>query len=278
MAAGTPETREFYDRVGWKRGSDSGQLEDLNLFGVKEDGPIRKEIWRHQLDRIQSRLRRAGESLNLLECGCGGNPMVHLLRNGDRYTGVDFSTTGLAEANQTLQLWGGTYRLQEADICRLPFSDCEFDTVYSAHVLYHIDNTAGQAAALLEIIRVLRPGGMAVLHLANPRPLLFPVRLGMRLVADTPVLWTFAKRLRKKRPALPYRPLSISWYQRRLQEYGTVEVMTGGIPSNWFNRNITETRYPTKILWQAIRFLDTHASYLSAWLGNYFLLIFCKKA
>lgn len=277
MAAGTPETREFYDRVGWKHSPDGAQLEDLNLFGVREDGPIRKEIWQHHLHRIQAVLRSAGDSLNLLECGCGGNPAVQMLRDGDRYTGVDFSTTGLAEANHSLRSWGGTYRLQEADICRLPFSDGEFDAVYSSHVLYHIDNATGQAAALEQIARVLRRGGVAVLHLANPRPLLFPVRLGMRLVADTSVLRSLGNRLRKKPPThLPYRPMTIGWYKRELRRHGTVEVVTGGIPSNWFNRNVTEYHYPSKILWQAIRSLDTRAPRLSAWLGNYFLLFFRK--
>src|SRR5271166_5406994 len=196
MTAGTPNTREFYDRVGWIRAPDGAQLEDLNLFGVKEDGPIREEMWAHYLHRIQGVLRSAGDSLNLLECGCGGNPIVRMLRDGDRYTGADFSTTGLVEADQSLRAWGGTYRLQEADICRLPFSDGEFDAVYCSHVLYHIDNAAGQAAALEEMARVLRPGGVAVLHLANPRPLLFPIRLGMRLAADTPMLRSLVNRLR----------------------------------------------------------------------------------
>lgn len=277
MASGTPETREFYDRKGWKRSADGSQLEDFNLFGVKEDGPIRQEIWANHLHRIQGVLRSAGACLNLLECGCGGNPEVRILRDGDRYTGVDFSTTGLAEADQSLRAWGGTFRLQEADICRLPFSGGEFDVIYSAHVLYHIDSAAGQSAALQEMARVLRPGGVAVLHLANPRPLLFPIRLGKRLVADTPVLGSLANRLRKRGPTtIPYRPMKIGWYERELRRHGTVEVVTGGIQSTWFNQNVTEYRYPSKILWQAIRSLDARAPRLSAWLGNYFLLFLRK--
>jgi ubiquinone/menaquinone biosynthesis C-methylase UbiE len=275
MATGSPETREFYDRVGWKRSPDGHRLEDLDLFGIKEEGPIREELSLRHLHRVQGVLRSAGESLNLLECGCGGNPMLRLLREGDRYTGVDFSTTGLVEADKALRAWGGTYRLQEADICRLSFSDGEFDVVYSAHVLYHIDNAAGQAAALEELARVLRPGGVAVLNLSNPRPLLFPIRLGMRLVADTPVLRSLANRLRKKGP-IPYRPMRIGWYKRVLRRHGTVEVVTGGIPSIWFNRNVTEHRYPSKFLWQAIRSLDVRAPRLSATLGNYFWLFFRK--
>jgi SAM-dependent methyltransferase len=275
MASGNAETREFYDQIGWRRDPDIAQLVDQKLFGVKEDGPIRREMYGRLLERIQAKLGSIGHPLNLLECGCGGNPEIKLLRDGDRYTGVDFSSTGLAEAEKSLQLWGGTYQLQEADICRLPFSDGQFDAVYSAHVLYHIDDPEAQAKALEQVSRVLRPGGVAVFHLANPYPLLFPARLGMRLVAGAPGLGHLVSRLRSKGP-LPYRPMSIGWYKRRLRPYGTVEVVTGGIPSTWFNHRVTEYRYPSKMLWRTIDTLDASIPRLSANLGNYFLLFFRK--
>lgn len=276
MATGSPKTREFYDRVGWRRHRDAAPLEDMNLFGPIEDGPIRQELDAQQLRRVQSALRSAGDTLNFLECGCGGNPTLRFLGGGDRYTGVDFSITGLAEADKTLRNWGGSYRLENGDICHLQFADGEFDAVYCGHVLYHIDNIASQAAALQEMARVLRPGGVAVLHLSNPRPLLFPIRYGMRLVADTPVLRSVASRVRKHGP-IPYRPMTIGWYRRELLKYGTVEVVTGGIPSTWFNRHVTEYRYPSRLLWQAIRALETSAPRLSARLGNYFFLFFHKR-
>ena len=159
MASGNPKTREHYDHTGWKRDPDTHQLVDIKDFGVKEDGPIRKEMWRRLLERIEATFRSIGSPLNLLECGCGGNPAIHLLHDGDQYTGVDFSSTGLVEADKSLRSWGGTYHLQEADICRLPFADGQFDAVYSAHVLYHIDNPEAQARALEEIARVLRLEG-----------------------------------------------------------------------------------------------------------------------
>jgi ubiquinone/menaquinone biosynthesis C-methylase UbiE len=210
-----------------------------------------------------------GDRFKLLECGCGGNPAVPMLRDGDHYTGVDFSTAGRAEADQALRAWGGTYRLQQADICRLPFSDGKFDAIYSAHVLYHIENAASQAGALQQMARVLRSGGAAVLVLVNPSPLLFPIRSGIRLVADAPVLRSLVNRIRKKDSVrLPVRTMRIGWYARELSPHGTVVVVTGGIPSTWFSRNVTEYRYPSKFLWQAIRFLDSRAPRLSALLGN----------
>ncbi len=275
MATGTPETREYYDHEGWQLCPDGARLRELNRFGMKEDGPIRQKLYGQHLRRIEAAVRSAGNSLNLLECGCGGNPMIRLLRTGDRYTGVDFSTTGLGEADSRLRAWGGTCRLQEADICRLPFSDGEFDAIYSAHVLYHIDSAPGQAAALEEMSRVLRPGGVAVLALANPHPLLFPIRFGKNLAAETPMLRSVVVRFRQNN-SLPYRPMNIGGYKRKLQRHGSVDIVTGGIPSVWFYRNVTEYRYPGKILWHAIRSLESRAPRLSASLGNYFLLIFRK--
>ena len=276
MASGNPKTREHYDRAGWKRDPDDGELVDIREYGVIEDGPIRKEIWGRHLERIHTKLRSISGPLKLLDCGCGGNPAIHLLRDGDRYTGVDFSSTGLVEAEKSLQSWGGAYDLQRVDICRLPFADGEFDAAWSAHVLYHIDNPEGQAKALDEIARVLRPGGIAILHLANPYPFFFPIRSGMRAVAGVPALRRIGERIRGKGP-VPYRPMSIRWYAKRLRQYGTVEVLTGGIASTWFNRNVTEYRYPSKLLWKAINGLDAATPRLAAWCGNYILLCFTKS-
>src|SRR5437868_8495749 len=90
MASGTEETRRFYDNIGWKIQGD--KLVDVNLFGIREDGPIRMVLHKLLMDRVRSAL---GANVNLLECGCGGNPAKWLLDKCSRYTGVDFSDTGL---------------------------------------------------------------------------------------------------------------------------------------------------------------------------------------
>lgn len=46
------------------------------------------------------------------------------------------------------------------DLCRLPFPDASFDLVFASHVLEHIFD---DRAAVREIRRVLRPGGIAIL-------------------------------------------------------------------------------------------------------------------
>jgi hypothetical protein len=47
---GTERTRRYYDEEGWH--SQDGDSVDHNLFGLKEDGPIRVELRRLNTDRI----------------------------------------------------------------------------------------------------------------------------------------------------------------------------------------------------------------------------------
>jgi SAM-dependent methyltransferase len=195
---GTVATREFYDRRGWTR--DGDRLVDGKLFGVREDGPIRQEMHRLGNERIRRAL--GGPGLRLIECGCGGEPATFLADLCAHITAVDFSTTGLVEAGRTLAQIGVPFRTVAADTCRLPFPDGSFDAAYSAHSIYHIDDPAAQEAAFDQVMRVVRPGGVAVFVLANPLPLFFPVRLVRRVLASTPGVGSMLDKLRRK-PPLP---------------------------------------------------------------------------
>jgi predicted SAM-dependent methyltransferase len=50
----------------------------------------------------------------------------------------------------------------KADICDLPFEDNSFDTLICNHVLEHIKD---DTKAMKELLRVLKPGGMAILQI-----------------------------------------------------------------------------------------------------------------
>src|SRR5207249_1756888 len=146
------------------------------------------------------------------------------------FTAVDFSARGIEEARKALEVSAVAFETQVADICHLPFPPNSFDAVYSAHALYHIPSSAAQAAAIAEMIRVVRPGGVIVLVVANARPLASPVRLAKRLIADTPGVSSVANRLRPP-PPLPYKPMSISWMCRQFRGRASVEVTTYTIAS-----------------------------------------------
>ena len=271
MGIGTEETRRFYDNIGWK--VQGNQPVDVNLFGVREDGPIRIELHQRRRNRVRSAL---GANLNLLECGCGGSPAKWLLDNFEKYTGVDFSETGLDVARMSFKDVAKPHEFRLADVCNLPFPDKSFDAVYSAHMIFHIADPSGQAAALHQMARVVRPGGKIVLIAANPYPLLFLGQLARGIARDTPLIGSALNRIRKKAP-LPYKPMPIGWMRRRLEQFGEVEVMTGALPTTYFNQRVTEYSGIAKMLWKTIRWLDIHKPKLSAYLGNYVMLTCSKR-
>lgn len=99
---------------------------------------------------------------SVLEVGCGvGAQLQILLRRfpSARYTGIDASALQLARARELLAepLAAGRVELARASAYKLPFPDANFDGVCIFWVLEHL---ADPPAALAEILRVLKPGGV----------------------------------------------------------------------------------------------------------------------
>jgi SAM-dependent methyltransferase len=240
------DTRRFYDEVGWTR--RDGEIVDRRLFGDRELGPVRVALHEERLARVRASLRRAGPPLTLLEVGCGGRPALELIDLCKRYIGVDFSVRGLAEARRFLVGADVPYQLFRARADRLPLASASVDAVYCSHVLHHIPDAAEQAAALREIGRVLRPGGVAVLLVANPRPLMAPVRLLRRILADMPYVSDVLNQLRRP-PPIPFQPMPLRWMRRQLEPYGAVDVSCYALESTWVNQHVSELTLPGKALW-----------------------------
>jgi SAM-dependent methyltransferase len=274
VITGTEKTRKFYDETGWR--TVAGVPVDHEYFGVKEDGPIRQELHSLHIDRIRTALAQGGSSLHLLECGCGGSPAHDFLDLCVRYTGVDFSQIGLRLARSTFSHEKVSREFLNADACALPFPDGVFDAVYSAHMIYHIDDEGAQEKAIAEMRRVVRPGGIVVIVTANPYPLAFPLRLAIRLAKSTPGLGALVHKIRPE-PPLPYRPMPINWIRRQLIMSGQVEVFTYALPSTFFNQRVTEYRGLGRLLWKIVRWLDVSHPFLGAFLGNYVTFVYKKR-
>jgi SAM-dependent methyltransferase len=269
---GTQATKDFYDRIGWRR--DGAQLVDSRLFAWT-DGPTCRALVEQRNARILDAV--GGPGLRLAELGCGGTPAVFLAARCSSYTAVDFSRTGLREAALALEAAKVPFETVEADITDLPFADGSFDVVYSAHAVYHIATAEGQAAAFDEAMRVLAPGGRAVFVLANPLPLLFPYRLIRRVLATTPGVGTLLNRLRPK-PPLPYLPMPLGWIRRRLSRWGDVRTTGHAVPSVAFDRLVSERTTLGVLAWRGIERLETRHRGLAARLGCYVLVVATKSA
>src|SRR5262245_1947574 len=98
LRKGTAATRDFYNRIGWRR--QNSILVDTSLFGWG-NGPIRQALEDQRKERV--RVAVGGPVQRLAELGCGGTPAVFLAERCESYTGVDFSSVGLDEAAAALR-------------------------------------------------------------------------------------------------------------------------------------------------------------------------------
>jgi SAM-dependent methyltransferase len=102
------------------------------------------------------------DGLRLLDAGCGtGNHLTHLALRG-RSVGVDISEDAL----RFCRVRGVT--VARASVVNMPFENETFDVVTCLDVLYHRWVTQ-DAAAVRELARVLRPGGVLLVRMAAYR-------------------------------------------------------------------------------------------------------------
>jgi SAM-dependent methyltransferase len=98
----------------------------------------------------------------VLEVGCGRGvalPVLARLLHPARLVGLDLDPALLDEARARVEAAGIAVELVPGDIRLLPFPDRIFDLVVDFGTCYHISRAA---EALVEIARVLAPGGLFV--------------------------------------------------------------------------------------------------------------------
>jgi ubiquinone/menaquinone biosynthesis C-methylase UbiE len=116
----------------------------------------------------------------ILEVGCGrGIGLLALagLLEPSQIAGIDIDAALLAKAESAFQDRGVRARFLPADVRDLPFEDTSFDTVFDFGTCYHAPQPE---RALLEIARVLRPGGLFVHETKAAQLLAHPTRASRR--------------------------------------------------------------------------------------------------
>lgn len=96
----------------------------------------------------------------VLDIGCGSGRLYHFLENIQvAYTGIDPSKEQLRVAKKAYP----KARFLLGNMCHLPFLDASFDIVYCIASFHHLEHEIDRMAALQEMHRVLKSGGILLM-------------------------------------------------------------------------------------------------------------------
>lgn len=103
--------------------------------------------------------------MRLLDVGCGPGSITRGLAERlapGQVIGLDLARETLAAARDDAAARGlGNLGYEEGSVYQIPFADASFDAVYAHQVFQHL---AEPGAALREMLRVLRPGGLVAVR------------------------------------------------------------------------------------------------------------------
>jgi len=118
------------------------------------------------LYRLPENLKLRAE-MRVLDIGCGRGTLLRVLDEQVRFTtppiGIDLSAEMLSLARRD----NAGRQFARATAATLPFADGSFDLVTAGYVVKHLDDAELQAL-LAEVLRMLRPGGLALIWEFGP--------------------------------------------------------------------------------------------------------------
>ena len=134
------------------------------------------EIW---LGALQCFAPVPASEVRLLDAGCGTGNYAEVLHPFVRHlNGVDFNPKMLAKAKAKLSqgVEAGSITLEQGSLLSFPFEADTFDAVMINQVLHHLETGKdfarnGHRAAVNEVARVLKPGGLFMINACSHRQL-----------------------------------------------------------------------------------------------------------
>ncbi len=178
----------------------------------------------------------------LLDLGCGpGESSVYFARKGARCTAGDYSPEMLQTAKRLAKRYGVHVETKIVNAMQLDFDEGAFDIVYASNVLHHVN----PEIALVEIYRILKPGGCACMW--------EPLR-------HNPIINVY-RRIASEVRTKDEKPLSIFFVDRVKQLFTDVNFDTFWLASLWIplrfflieRVNPNKERYWKKILYEEAR-------------------------
>lgn len=156
-----PAARSLYGSNAYASSNEASVAERASEWlEAQAVHPFIKETGRRAMDYLDL---QTGEAV--LEVGCGTGVFLPALAAavGERgsVVAIDHAASFLAQAQERIAEAGvsANVTLREADAMALPFPDDSFDAAHCERVLMHLEDPAG---AIVEMRRVVRPGGRVV--------------------------------------------------------------------------------------------------------------------
>lgn len=117
-------------------------------------------------DRLAIRRLLPKHMTNFVDIAGGyGRLADEYLNRAEKATLFDYSKTELAQAKE---LYGDRLQTKAGDIYHLPFADGSFDALMMVRATHHFDD---MQKVTDELYRILKPGGVAVIEVANKKTL-----------------------------------------------------------------------------------------------------------
>ena len=132
-----------------------------------------------------------------LDVGCGqGWHAARMNELGFSVRGIDASRAQVDIARRN----GAGAHLEHGSVLAVPAAAGTFDFVYAINVFHHLQSVDEQCRGFAELTRVLRPGGLLILHEMNARNILFRFYLGylypaLRSIDEGTERWLLPDRL-----------------------------------------------------------------------------------
>ena len=253
---------DFYESDGWTE-DDKGKFGDTKTF--TDVRSVSVDFSNRCMDRIGRYFRDGGRYL--LDAGSGPIPHDALLRFGDQFQQrvcLDLSVQGLKVAKRKL---GERGVYVQGDLTNMPLATGSMDAVTCNHVLYQMPPEV-QLEALLEVWRVLKPGGVAVMLYFWPRA---PLDWRLEKVAKG----IFGMRVPSSESAdesadtveLPHYPMPESWFKSqnlpfsyKLDTFRAVgqHFMKRNVSNDWRGRAFLNALFTMQVL--APKFFAKHGA------------------